>query len=164
MVRDMAEKVTYGITAMAIYSALFIMHIPITTYTFLAGILSAIIDIEHWEYPSSAKSPYTHSLLFSLFWCVLVFVLSQGNVYLTGAILSAFLSHIILDVHTKSGIFLYPSKFNLQTIFFPLPHGERRAWSGWKKIKGGLHGNEMCLNALPILISLMVLILAIWRM
>ena len=72
----------------------------------------------------------------------------------TLAIISAYSTHLLIDVFTKEGIYLFPKGTNIRKWVMRLPEGDRTCWDYWVKLQNAKLDKLKRGNDDPILNSL----------
>ncbi len=170
----MAEKITYGVVGVGTYAIIAsLFGYPFSYFAFVAGVISVLIEIEDYGYPTHPQSPLTHSLFFAAIWIAASHILLNiagfpDATQLTMALFSAFSSHFLLDSMTKQGIFAFPSSMDIKRWLKPLPPGSERAWESWLivpkeqwRVNKAREGSDPILNLGSMILSMVIIIVAL---
>jgi membrane-bound metal-dependent hydrolase YbcI (DUF457 family) len=142
----------------------------ITWWIFAAGLLAMLIELDFDDLSENHRSPIGHSVFFGILWVVIISILlwvlfpSEIALGATLAIISAYFTHLLIDLFTKEGIYLFPQGFKIKKWFTRLSRGDRACWEYWtyfqnariNKIKRG--NDDPILNALISIPSLLAII------
>jgi hypothetical protein len=149
---------------------------PITWGIFAAGLLAMLIELDLDDLSENHRSPVGHSLLFGIVWIVIfsamIWIVFTSDIALGGtlAIISAFTTHLSIDLFTKEGIYTFPRGKDMKKWITRLSEGERKCWGNWrifqsKRIEKVKRGNDdPILNAIISVPSLLAIIVFVAMM
>jgi hypothetical protein len=132
----------------------------VTWGIFAAGFLSMLIELDQDDLSENHRSPIGHSVFFGVLWVVVfsvvIWILFPSEIALGGtlAIISAYTTHLLIDMFTKEGIYLFPKGARIGKWFKRLPKGDRTCWDYWAKFQNAKLDKLKRGNDDPILNSL----------
>jgi hypothetical protein len=144
---------------------------PVTWGIFLAGFLAMLIELDLDDLSENHRSPIGHSVLFGILWIVvfsiIVWIIFPKEIALGGtlAVISAYTTHLVIDLFTKEGIYTFPKGSNVKKWITRLSKGDRICWMHWRvfqnrRIERLKRGNDdPILNALISVPSLLAIII-----
>ncbi|MEE9150243.1 MAG: metal-dependent hydrolase, partial [Thermoplasmata archaeon] len=135
----MANLLAHALAAMAFCGGLnALFGIPAISWgVFLAGFLAMLIELDLDDLSQNHRSPIGHSVFFGVIWIVIfsvvVCVIFPKEIALRGilAIISAYSTHLAIDVFTKEGIYVYPKGSKIKSWVTRLSKGDRVCWEYW---------------------------------
>jgi hypothetical protein len=173
----MAGLLSHALLAMAASAILgSAMGLPgISWGVFAAGFIAMMIELDLDDLSQNSRSPIGHSIFFTIIWILifstLFFGLALGGTLsmklgkeMILAIISAFATHLTIDLFTKEGIYTFPKGYNIKRWVIRLSKGDRKCWEYWhilkyEKLKRWQRANEdPILNALVSIPSLLIII------
>jgi hypothetical protein len=142
---------------------------------FAAGFIAMMIELDLDDLSQNSRSPIGHSVFFTIVWILVLSILFYGlalggtlpmklSQEMILAIISAFTTHLAIDLFTKEGVYLFPKGSNIKRWITRLSKGDRMCWEYWylfqnEKIKRWQRANEdPILNALISVPSLLIII------
>lgn len=140
---------------------------------FAAGFLAMLIELDLDDLSENHRSPIGHSVFFGVIWIavfsIIVWVVFPSEIALNGtlAVISAYVTHLTIDLFTKEGIYLIPKGARIRKWVMRLPEGDRTCWDYWVKFQNAKldkikRGNDdPILNALISVPSLLTIIVYI---
>lgn len=168
----MANLLAHALAAMAFCAGLnFIVGIPAISWgVFLAGFCAMLIELDLDDLSENHRSPIGHSVFFGVVWIVIfsvvVWIIFPMNTALRGtlSIISAFSTHLLIDVFTKEGIYINPKGAKIKSWVTRLSKGDTECWEYWNvfqntrldKLKR--RNDDPILNACVSLPSLLIII------
>ncbi len=168
----MANLLAHCLSAMALQSAInpYLGLRFISESSFLAGIVGMAIHLDRDCY-NGGRTPYLHSLLFGILHSLLVVAftmlalefdiakMDQAVLILT-ILPTGFASHLLTDILTEEGIYLFPGTHRVQDWFLRRVDSEN-SWTCWKKfsLSKNRSNDDPILNFFVSSVSLIVLIL-----
>ena len=173
----MAGLLSHALLAMAASAILgSAIGIPgISWGVFAAGFIAMMIELDLDDLSQNSRSPIGHSIFFTIAWILglsaLFYGLALGGALsmkfsyeMILAIISAFTTHLAIDMFTKEGIYTFPKGSNVKRWVTRLSKGDRKCWEYWhlfhnEKLKRWQRANEdPILNALVSIPSLLIII------
>lgn len=168
----MANLLAHALAGMAFCAGLnALFGIPAISWgVFLAGFLAMLIELDLDDLSQNHRSPIGHSVFFGVIWIVIfsviVWVIFAKEIAFRGilSIMSAYSTHLLIDMFTKEGLYKFPKGFNVKRWVKRLSKGDRVCWEYWyllenKKFKNWLRKNDdPILNACVSLPSLLIII------
>jgi membrane-bound metal-dependent hydrolase YbcI (DUF457 family) len=168
----MANLLAHALAGLAFCAVLnTILGIPSISWTiFLSGFLAMLIELDLDDLSENHRSPIGHSVFFGIVWVsvfsAVIWVLFQSEIALGGtlAIISAYSTHLVIDLFTKEGIYLFPKGSKIRKWICRLSEGDNECWEYWivvqntrlNRIKRG--NDDPILNALISVPSLLAII------
>jgi membrane-bound metal-dependent hydrolase YbcI (DUF457 family) len=138
---------------------------------FAAGFLAMFIELDLDDLSENNRSPIGHSVFFGVLWVVIFSIVLWGvfpsEIAIGGtlAIVSAYTTHLLIDVFTKEGIYLFPKGLRIGRWIMRLSQGDEACWGYWVKFQNAKlnklkRGNDdPILNAIISVPSLLAIIL-----
>lgn len=143
----MSNNLTHALAAAAMQCAFnVILDQPIIGLNiFVAGILAMLINLDRIDGMSGKHSPLGHSIGFGLIWiyvAVCVTYLAYAFDLLAGhavlglftAVVSAYVTHLLLDAFTEEGIFSFPNLGKFGQLFKASDSNYIREWEAWGRL------------------------------
>lgn len=129
-----------------------------------------LIELDLDDLSENHRSPIGHSIFFGVLWVVIFSIvlweIFPFDIALGGtlAIISAYSTHLSIDLFTKEGVYLFPKGLKMRKWITRLSRGERTCWEYWtlfqntkiNKIKRG--NDDPILNSLISVPSLLAII------
>ncbi|UCE38964.1 MAG: metal-dependent hydrolase [Thermoplasmata archaeon] len=174
----MAGLLSHSLAAMAACAVIgFIFGLPgISWGVFLAGFVSMLIELDLDDLSPNTRTPIGHSIFFGLIWIALFSLLVWGMaangalsegiaLEFTICIISAYLTHLVIDSFTKEGIYTYPKGLKTRKWVVRLSKGDKKAWEYWhllqnkRFVKLKRANDDPVLNAVISIPSLLAIII-----
>lgn len=167
----MAEAFAHCLFAMAVQGVVGLLFgLPMISHSvFLAGIVAMAIDMDAFQLKSRKRSVYSHSILFSLVWIYLCWMLAlvvelwglsapSITLEVTLGVSVGLISHLSIDMLTSEGVYLFPVTPRPGEWFVAHPWSSRRAWGAWRvfpsrcwrEVKGRAEGDGALNTALSV--------------
>lgn len=129
-----------------------------------------MIELDLDDLSENHRSPIGHSVFFGVIWMgifsILVWIIFPREIAFGGtlAVMSAYSTHLLIDLFTKEGIYIFPKGLKIRKWISRLSQGDNRCWEYWvvfqntrlNKIKRG--NDDPILNALISVPSLLAVI------
>jgi hypothetical protein len=116
----------------------FIVGIPAISWgVFLAGFCAMLIELDLDDLSENHRSPIGHSVFFGVIWIVIfsmmVWMFFTNEIALRGilSIISAYSTHLLIDVFTKEGIYVRPKGSKIKSWIERLSKGDKKCWEYW---------------------------------
>jgi hypothetical protein len=168
----MANLLAHALAGLAICGVLnMAFGLPSISWAiFAAGLLAMLIELDIDDLSENHRSPIGHSIFFGVIW-ILIFSIAMWGTFPskialggTLAIISAYSTHLVIDLFTKEGIYLFPKGLKIRKWILRLSEGDNKCWEYWtqfqntrlNKIKRG--NDDPILNALISVPSLLTII------
>jgi hypothetical protein len=149
---------------------------PVTWGIFAAGLIAMLIELDLDDLSENNRSPVGHSVLFGFVWIgiisAIMWTIFPGEIALGGtlAVISAFTTHLAIDLFTKEGLYTFPKGSDPKKWITRLSKGDKECWENWKvfqnmrieKLKRG--NDDPILNALISVPSLLAIIVYVAMM
>ena len=168
----MANLLAHALAAMAFCGVLnAVFGLPSVSWgLFAAGFLAMLIELDLDDLSENKRSPIGHSVFFGIVWIfvfsIIVWVIFPKVFALRGtlAIISAYSTHLLINIFTKEGVYLFPKGPKIKRFVTRLSRGDTVSWEYWNvfqnakldKLKRG--NDDPILNSLISIPSLLVII------
>jgi hypothetical protein len=168
----MANLLAHALAALAFCGLLnMAFDLPSVTWgIFAAGLVAMLIELDLDDLSENHRSPIGHSLFFGFIWMgilsAIVWIIFSREIALGGtlAIISAFTTHLTIDMFTKEGVYTFPKTLEPKIWLSRLSKGDNKCWQNWgifqsrrmEKIKRG--NDDPILNAIISVPSLLAII------
>jgi hypothetical protein len=159
-----------GLAFCAVLNTLFDLP-SISWGIFLAGFIAMLIELDLDDLSENHRSPIGHSIFFGVIWIVVfsmvAWIVFPTEIALGGtlAVISAYTTHLVIDLFTREGIYIFPKDFRIRKWIKRLSQGDKNCWECWnvfqnEKLDRLKRGNDdPILNALISVPSLLVIIM-----
>jgi hypothetical protein len=168
----MANLLAHALAAMAFCGLLNVLFgLPAVSWgIFAAGFLTMLIELDLDDLSENKRSPIGHSVFFGIIWIfvfsIIVWVIFPSEIALRGslAIISAYSTHLAIDIFTKEGIYVIPKGSKIRSWITRLSRGSTVSWEYWHLFQNSRikklsrQNDDPILNALISIPSLLVII------
>jgi hypothetical protein len=138
--------------------------------------MAMLIELDLDDLSENKRSPIGHSVFFGVVWItifsVAIWMIFPGEIALMGTltVTAAYSTHLIIDLFTKEGIYVFPRGPKITSLILRLSRGSSKTWENWylfqnSRIKKLSRKNDdPILNALISIPSLLVIIVFVAMM